>query len=347
MRAVALPLRMANVFKQFQLRQVILVVLLMLLVAAVTLFQPNFLSLANLGNIAVQFSQIGLMAAGMTFVMIAGGIDLSVGSVLALGAGIGGVLMSVGCPVPLAIIGALLGGAVIGWINGTGIAYLKIPALIITLGTLYAVRGGVELYSNGSGSTIAQDFPTGFRFLGQGSLLGIPTPTLVTLIVYVVLYLVLTKTRFGRYTIAVGTDAEAARRSGILVERHLTKIYILSGVMSVVAGLLITAQVNAASIDLGRGAELTVIAAVVVGGTSLYGGQGSIPGTFLGVTFLTIMADALDILNVSPFAIDLATGSLLLLSAAADVLANRKGLASLRNRFFGTRETEFAVRKTT
>jgi ribose/xylose/arabinose/galactoside ABC-type transport system permease subunit len=336
---------MTNLFKGVQLRQGILVILLVLLVGAVTAFAPNFLSLANLGNIAVQFSQIGLMAAGMTFVMIAGGIDLSVGSVLALGAGIGGILMSAEFPVPLAIVGALLGGMLIGWINGSGIAYLKIPALIITLGTLYAVRGAVELYSNGSGSTIAQDFPTAFRFLGQGSVLGIPMPTIVTLIVYVVLHLVLTKTRFGRYTIAVGTDAEAARRSGILVERHLTKIYILSGFMSVIAGLLITAQVNAASIDLGRGAELTVIAAVVVGGTSLYGGQGSIPGTFLGVTFLTIMADALDILNVSPFAIDLATGSLLLLSAAADVLANRKGLSMLRKRFFGTRETELAVRK--
>ncbi len=336
---------MANLFRQFQLRQIILVVLLVLLVGGVTALQPNFLSLANLGNIAVQFSQIGLMAAGMTFVMIAGGIDLSVGSVLALGAGVGGLLMAAHFPVPLAVAGALVSGALIGWINGAGIAYLKIPALIITLGTLYAVRGAVELYSNGSGSTIAQDFPADFRFLGQGSVFGIPAPTIVTIVVYVVLHLVLTKTRFGRYTIAVGTDAEAARRSGILVERHLTKIYILSGIMAVIAGLLITAQVNAASIDLGRGAELTVIAAVVVGGTSLYGGQGSIPGTFLGVTFLTIMSDALDILNVSPFAIDLATGSLLLLSAAADVLANRKDLASLRIRMFGSRETELAVQK--
>lgn len=338
---------MADLIRGLQLRQVILVALLVLLVAAVTAFQPTFLSLANVANIAVQFSQIGLMAAGMTFVMIAGGIDLSVGSVLALGAGVCGVLMTVGVPLPFAIVGALLSGVVIGWINGTGIAYLKIPALIITLGTLYAVRGAVELYSNGSGSTIAQDFPAAFRFLGQGSVFGLPMPTIVTLLVYVVLHLVLTKTRFGRYTIAIGTDAEAARRSGILVERHLTKIYILSGVMAVIAGLLITAQVNAASIDLGRGAELTVIAAVVVGGTSLYGGQGSIPGTFLGVTFLTIMADALDILNVSPFAIDLATGSLLLLSAAADVLANRRGLIALRNRLLGARETEIAVHKLT
>jgi ribose transport system permease protein len=338
---------MANLFRQFQLRQIILVVLLVLLVGGVTALQPNFLSLANLGNIAVQFSQIGLMAAGMTFVMIAGGIDLSVGSVLALGAGVGGLLMAAHFSVPFAVVGALFSGALIGWINGAGIAYLKIPALIITLGTLYAVRGAVELYSNGSGSTIAQDFPAAFRFLGQGSVFGIPAPTIVTAVVYVVLHLVLTRTRFGRYTIAVGTDAEAARRSGILVERHLTKIYMLSGIMAVIAGLLITAQVNAASIDLGRGAELTVIAAVVVGGTSLYGGQGSIPGTFLGVTFLTIMSDALDILNVSPFAIDLATGSLLLLSAAADVLANRKDLASLRVRFFGSRETELAVQKLT
>ena len=339
--------RVANLVKQFQLRQIILVVLLVLLVAGVTAFQPNFVSLANLGNIAVQFSQIGLMAAGMTFVMIAGGIDLSVGSVLALGAGAGGLLMQAHVPVPLAIAGALFAGALIGWINGTGIGYLKIPALIITLGTLYAVRGGVELYSNGSGSTIAQDFPAAFRFLGQGSLYGIPTPTIVTLIVYIVLHLLLTKTRFGRYTIAVGTDAEAARRSGIVVERHLTKIYVLSGIMAVIAGLLITAQVNAASIDLGRGAELTVIAAVVVGGTSLYGGQGSIPGTFLGVTFLTIMADALDILNVSPFAIDLATGSLLLLSAAADVLANRKRFTTLRSRFLRPRDRDLAVEELT
>ncbi|MFT4231064.1 MAG: ABC transporter permease [Microbacterium sp.] len=313
---------------------IVLLSLLALVIVVTSIQSPAFLSLNNVTNIGLQVARIGLMACGMTFVMIAGGIDLSVGSVLALGAAVVGVLLAVGIPAVLAVTLAILSGALAGLVNGAGVAYFRIPPLILTLGMLYAIRGGILLASSGSvsGSTIATGFSEDFLTIGQGELLGIPTPVWVVLLGFVVAHVVLRRMRFGRYTIAVGTDASVSRRAGISVNGHLLRVYAMCGALAALTGVIVTSQVGAASTDVGLGDELTVIAAVVIGGTALTGGIGSIVGTFVGVVFLSVAQNALDILNVSPFAFQLAVGVLLLVSSAADILTNRPGWLPQRRR---------------
>lgn len=306
-------------------RMVVLTILLTLVVVYATVREPAFISLNNLVNIGLQVSRFALMACGMTYVMIAGGIDLSVGSVLALGSAVCGVLLDAGVPIPVAILCGVASGVIVGLVNGAGVAYFRIPSLILTLGMLYAIRGGILLATSNSltGSTIATNFSKTFTAIGQGALFGIPYPLLITIVGFVIAHFVLRRTRFGRYTIAVGTDSAISRRAGIAVHAHLLKVYAVSGGLAALTGVLVAAQVGAASTDVGSGDELTVIAAVVIGGTALTGGVGSIVGTFVGVVFLGLAQNALDILNVSPFAFELAVGLLLLVSSAADILTNR------------------------
>ena len=301
------------------MRQALLVGALALLCVLITIVQPRFLSLYNWLNILQQASAIGLVSSGVALLMIGGGFDLSVGSVVALGGYIVAVAFAAGLPMPLVILLAILGGAVVGAVNGFGVAYLRIPALIMTLGSLYVVRGGVLFLSGGE--TAGRSYAEAFTFLGKGELGPLPVPVLIMTVAYVALYLVHKKTRFGRYTIAVGTDADIARRAGINARLHVTKLYILSGALAAAAGVLLAARLNASTTNAGIGYELEVIASVVIGGTSLFGGQGTLAGTILGVLFLAVVHNALNLVGVSPFLQQFAIGSLLLFSAAADIVA--------------------------
>ncbi len=317
------------------MRQALLVGALALLCVFITIVQPRFLSLYNWLNILQQASAIGLVSAGVALLMIGGGFDLSVGSVVALGGYIVAIAFAAGLPIPLAILLAVLGGAVVGAVNGFGVAYLRIPALIMTLGSLYVVRGGVLFLSGGE--TVGRGYAEAFTFLGKGEIGPLPVPVLIMAVVYVALYLVHKKTRFGRYTIAVGTDADIARRAGINARLHVMKLYILSSALAAAAGVLLAARLNASTTNAGIGYELEVIASVVIGGTSLFGGQGTLAGTILGVLFLAVVHNALNLVGVSPFLQQFAIGSLLLFSAAADIIApfaqqrlNRVRLGRLR-----------------
>jgi simple sugar transport system permease protein len=317
------------------MRQALLVGALVLLCVLITIVQPRFLSLYNWLNILQQASAIGLVSAGVALLMIGGGFDLSVGSVVALGGYIVAVAFAAGLPIPLVILLAVLGGAVVGAVNGFGVAYLRIPALIMTLGSLYVVRGGVLFLSGGE--TVGRGYAEAFTFLGKGKIGPLPVPVLIMAVVYVALYLVHKKTRFGRYTIAVGTDADIARRAGINARLHVMKLYILSSALAAAAGVLLAARLNASTTNAGIGYELEVIASVVIGGTSLFGGQGTLAGTILGVLFLAVVHNALNLVGVSPFLQQFAIGSLLLFSAAADIIApfaqqrlNRVRLGRLR-----------------
>ena len=301
------------------MRQALLVGALALLCVLITIVQPRFLSLYNWLNILQQASAIGLVSSGVALLMIGGGFDLSVGSVVALGGYIVAVAFAAGLPIPLVILLAIVGGAVVGAVNGFGVAYLRIPALIMTLGSLYVVRGGVLFLSGGE--TAGRSYAEAFTFLGKGELGPLPVPVLIMTVAYVALYLVHKKTRFGRYTIAVGTDADIARRAGINARLHVTKLYILSGALAAAAGVLLAARLNASTTNAGIGYELEVIASVVIGGTSLFGGQGTLAGTILGVLFLAVVHNALNLVGVSPFLQQFAIGSLLLFSAAADIVA--------------------------
>ena len=317
------------------MRQALLVGALVLLCVLITIVQPRFLSLYNWLNILQQASAIGLVSAGVALLMIGGGFDLSVGSVVALGGYIVAIAIAAGLPIPLVILLAVLGGAVVGAVNGFGVAYLRIPALIMTLGSLYVVRGGVLFLSGGE--TVGRGYAEAFTFLGKGEIGPLPVPVLIMAVVYVALYLVHKKTRFGRYTIAVGTDADIARRAGINARLHVMKLYILSSALAAAAGVLLAARLNASTTNAGIGYELEVIASVVIGGTSLFGGEGTLAGTILGVLFLAVVHNALNLVGVSPFLQQFAIGSLLLFSAAADIIApfaqqrlNRVRLGRLR-----------------
>lgn len=300
-------------------RQVFLVIALILLCTLITVGQPRFLTVYNLLNVLEQAAVIGIVSAGVVMLMIGGGFDLSVGSGVVLGAYIVATAFKNELPTSLAISLALLGGAALGVVNGIGIAHLGIPSLIMTLGTLYAIRGGV-LYLSG-GETIGYRFPDVFTFIGKGEPVGLPMPVIIVALVYIVFFVIMKKTSFGQYTIAVGTDSETAWRAGINAKRHLTTLYVISGTLAALAGIVLTARIDAATVRFGENYELQCIAAVVIGGTSLFGGRGTLPGTVLGVLFLAIVHNGINLLGVSPFLAVFAIGALLLFSATIDVAA--------------------------
>ena len=297
-----------------------LVAAILVLVAAVSTVSPVFLSTRNFLNILEQLSINAIMAAGMTFVIIAAGIDLSVGSILALGSMGTASLLASGIPAPAAILGGLLVGTGAGAINGVAIAYGRIPAFIMTLGMLNVARGTVLFLTRGNSIV---GFPEGFLFLGRGRIGPVPVLVLITGSVYLICHLALVKTRFGRYTFALGNNPETARRLGIRVRRHQLCLYALNGMFASFAGILLAARLDSALTQAGTGAELDVIAAVVIGGTSLYGGRGSIAGTLLGVIFFQIVRNSLNLLGISVFLQQVAVGSLLIFSALADLLSAR------------------------
>jgi len=301
------------------MRQVFLIVAFVLLCALLTVLEPRFLTVYNWLNIFEQAATIGIVSAGVTMLMIGGGFDLSVGSVVVLASAIVAIAFGNGMATPLAVFLAVLGGAVIGCINGLGIAYLKIPSMIMTLGMLYLVRGGILALSGGQ--TLGRGFPDSFTFLGKGGVGPVPMPAIIMVAVYLVLQIVLKKTSFGRYTIAVGTNAETTWRVGIRARWHLSKLYILSGALAGLAGLVIAARLDSSSLLVGQGYELEAIAAVVIGGTSLFGGRGALPGTLVGVLFLAVVHNGLNLLGVSPYLATFAIGALLLFSATIDVAA--------------------------
>ncbi len=297
-----------------------LIVAILILIAVVSTKSPVFLSTRNFVNILEQLSVNAIIAAGMTFVIIAAGIDLSVGSILALGSMGTAALLVSGIPVPAAILGGLLVGTGVGALNGVAIAYGRIPAFIMTLGMLNVARGAVLFLTRGNSIV---GFPEEFVFLGRGRIGPVPVLVLVTAAVYLICHFVLVKTRFGRYTLAIGDNPETARRVGIRVRRHQLWLYALSGLFASLAGILLAARLDSALTQAGTGAELDVIAAVVIGGTSLYGGRGSIPGTLLGVIFFQIVRNSLNLLGISVFLQQVAVGALLIFSALADFLSAR------------------------
>ena len=301
------------------MRQAFLVVALILLCTSITVAEPRFLTADNWLNILKQSAALGIVSAGVAMLMIGGGFDLSVGSSVVLAGYIIALAFRNGMPTPITVLLAVLGGFALGGINGLGVAYLGIPSLIMTLGTLYAVRGGV-LYLSG-GETMGRSFPDSFTFLGKGDIGPLPVLVIIVTAVYVVLHVVLKKTSFGRYTVAVGTDSETAWRAGIEARQHLTKLYILSGALAAVAGTLLSARIDASTVRLGTGLELEAIAGVVIGGTSLYGGRGTIAGTALGVLFLAIVRNGMNLLGISPLLASFAIGVLLLFSATIDIAA--------------------------
>ncbi|HEX7281053.1 MAG TPA: ribose ABC transporter permease, partial [Vicinamibacterales bacterium] len=252
---------------------------LVVLCAVLWALTPHFLTVSNLLNIAQQTSINAIVAAGMTFVIISGGIDLSVGSIVALSGVVLGTLLQDGQPAAIAIPGALLVGVAAGLLNGALVSFGGLPPFIATLGMMSVARGAALVFTEGRP---VSGFDEGFRWLATGSVGPIPAPVIVMVVVYVCAHIVLTRTTFGRYVYAIGGNEEATRLSGVAVRFHKTAIYCVAGLMSAVAAIVLTARLNSAQPIAGTMYELDAIAAAVIGGTSLMGGEGSLGGTLVG-----------------------------------------------------------------
>jgi ribose transport system permease protein len=268
---------------------------LCLLLTALT---PHFLTVSNLLNVMEQTSINAVIALGMTFVILSGGIDLSVGSLVALSGVVMASALQSGLPLPVALLAGVLSGALGGLVNGSLVTLGRLPPFIATLGMMSVARGLALLYTDGRP---VSGFTSDFRWLATGRPLMVPVPVLVTLAAYVLASLVLTRTRFGRYVYAIGGNEEATRLSGVAVRFHKTMVYVLSGALSALAAVLLTARLNSAQPIAGMMYELDAIAATVIGGTSLLGGSGRISGTLIGALIMGVLRNGLNLLGISSF----------------------------------------------
>jgi ribose transport system permease protein len=296
-----------------------LMLLYVILLVFFSLNSEYFLSGSNLINILNNVAVLGVIAIVMTFVIISGGIDLSVASVVALTGVVTVQLFGLGMPTGVAMLGGLMVGVVVGFINGYLITYLKINSLITTLGTMSIARGLAFVYSGGLTSSTSNET---FGLLGRGfvSFLGvnIPVPLVIMVILFILAFFILKYTIFGRNVYAIGGNAEASRLAGIKVHKNQMYIYVLSGLFASLGGLILTSQLSAGAPQAATGMELSVIAAVILGGCSLAGGKGTMVGTFLGVIILGTMNNGLTIMNVSSYWQDVARGLILLVAVGMD-----------------------------
>ncbi|MCR6111730.1 ribose ABC transporter permease [Bacillus sp. A301a_S52] len=291
---------------------------LFLIVAIITILNPSFLSFGNVLNVLRQVSINALIAFGMTFVILTGGIDLSVGSMLALSGAVTATLMASGVDPVLAMLIGLLTGVVLGAVNGFIIAKGKVAPFIATLATMTIYRGLTLVFTDGRPVSGLGGDNGMFELLGRGYLFGVPVPAVTMLISFLVLYLILKKTTFGRRVYAVGGNEEASILSGIKVDRIKIYVYSLTGFLSALAGIILTSRLNSAQPTAGTMYELDAIAAVVLGGTSLTGGRGWIVGTLIGALIIGVLNNGLNLLGVSSFFQQVVKGSVILLAVLMD-----------------------------
>ncbi|TAK58543.1 MAG: ribose ABC transporter permease [Bacteroidetes bacterium] len=279
-----------------------------------------FFTADNILNVTLQTSITAIIAAGMTFVILTGGIDLSVGALVALTGIVTTSAMSSAMPMSLALPLGLLVGGVLGFITGIFVTKLNITPFIVTLAMMTICRGLAFIYTDGRP---IWEVPPEFSILGNGRLLAIPIPTIIMLGVYVVAFTMLHRTRFGRYVYAVGGNKEAARLAGISTNKVLIQVYILSGALASLSGILLASRMNSGQPNSGLMYELDVIAAVVVGGTSLTGGRGTIVGTFIGAMLIGVLRNGLNLLNVSSYVQMVMVGVVILLAVLLDQLRKK------------------------
>jgi simple sugar transport system permease protein len=284
---------------------------LIMIVVFATL-SPVFLTSGNLLNVLRQAAPILIVAVAMTFVITTGGIDLSVGSTVALINALAAIFLQAGIPWPLVVIALFAIGGAIGVLQGWFIAFQGIQPFIVTLAGLSTLRGIALLMTAGFSIPIATDL--GFVLIGRGWFAGVPAPAWIAVAVAILGFLALAHMRFGRYVVAIGANQEAARRAGIPTRRIILLVYALTGLASAGAGIIIAARLGSGSSNAAVGFELEVIAAVVLGGTSLMGGRGSILGTILGALTIAVIGNGLILSHVSPFFTQIVTGAIILLA---------------------------------
>ena len=291
------------------------------LVIIFSLTTDAFLTSRNITNIFRQVSIVGICAVGMTFVILTGGIDLSVGSVIGVAVVTTAKLMLMGLHPVAACLFALMIGALVGVINGIFISEVGIVPLITTLALMTGLRG--IAYKITSGLPV-YGFPESFAFLGQGHIAGIPVPVIIMILVFILGYVLLNKTRFGRYVYGIGGNEEATRLSGINVRLTKYKIYILEGVLAALAGIVLLSRVNSGQPKAGTGYEMDIITAVVLGGVSVSGGSGKITGVIFGVLLMGVLTNGMILMNVDEYTQRIIKGVVLLLAVSLDELTKRK-----------------------
>ncbi len=294
------------------------VIALIILMVVITIINSNFLTANNLLNLLLQVTSNALIAFGMTFVILTGGIDLSVGSILALSSALTAGLLGSGMPVTLAILISLILGCILGMMNGLLISYGKLAPFIVTLATMTIFRGATLVYTNGNPITKGLSDTFLFQFLGQGYIVGIPFPVIIMFIVFIVLYVLLHKTAFGKSVYAIGGNEKAAYISGVKLNKVKIIIYSISGIMASISGLIITSRLSSAQPTAGASYEMDAIAAVVLGGTSLSGGKGRILGTLIGALIIGVLNNGLNIIGVSAFWQQVVKGVVILIAVLID-----------------------------
>ena len=274
-----------------------------------TILSPYFLTTSNLLNVAQQSSIIAVISVGMTFVIITAGIDLSVGSVLAFSGVVMASVLHAGLPIPVGILVGLGVGFSCGLLNGLLVSYGKIPPFIATLGMMSIARGAGLWFTDGRPIS---GFDDSFRYLATGEIFFIPVPVIIMIVVYVIAHLILTKTKMGRYTYAIGGNEKAAVLSGINIKLYLNIIYGIAGLLSALGAVMLTARLNSAQPIAGIMYELDAIAATVIGGTSLFGGKGTVIGTLIGALIIGVLRNGLNLLGVSSFIQQIVIGSVII-----------------------------------
>lgn len=290
---------------------------LLVLCGVITIFTPHFFTVSNLLNVSQQTVFNAIIAVGLTFVIISGGIDLSVGSILAFSGIALGHALQAGWPLPLAIGSCVGVGIVCGLVNGALISYGRLPPFIATLGMMSIARGSALLATDGRP---VSGFGESLLWFASGEIAGIPVPVVVMIVVYVAAHFVLRRTKFGRYIFAIGGNEEASLLSGVPVRLYKLAIYASCGGLAGIASVLLTARLNSAQPIAGINYELDAIAATVIGGTSLMGGQGSVVGTLIGALIIGVLRNGLNILGVTSFVQLVVIGAVIIAAALLDTL---------------------------
>ena len=298
---------------------------LIVLFIALTIASPNFFTSTNLSSVVRQTAVINIMALGMTMIIINGGIDLSVGSILAMGGLLGTMAMEKGLSIPTGVLLGILTGLACGLANGLMITQLRIQPFIVTLGTLGIFRGTTLIISNG---LPVHQIPERFSYIGEGNLLGVPFVLWILVVCAVITHVLLEHTRLGRYTFAIGSNREAAVYAGIPVKFHTTAVYAIGGMLTGLAGMIEASRLMTGQPTAGQGYELQAIAAVVIGGGSLQGGEGSVMGTLVGAFIMGLLSNGSDLLGVSPYLQQAIIGAVIILAVTLDEVRKRRTSAA-------------------
>lgn len=300
-------------------REIPLIVIIVLIVAIMSFQSPFFFSAANFRTIAIGFAPTAIISVGMAILLVSGGFDLSVGSVVALSGTIVALLIDIGLPIPVSVLLVLLLGTLIGLANGVMVTYIKINPLVATLGTLSVARGLALVLTQGR----SVQLPSEFGFVGNEQLLGIPYMVVIMLIIVIVGDLALRHTRFLRQVYYIGSNEKSALLSGIPVNHMRLITYTLTALLSSLAGILLSSRLQAGTPTAASGLELQVLAAAVIGGASLTGGEGTVLGAFLGVVFVGLISNVMTFLAVSVYYQQVVTGVILIVAVAIDMLVRR------------------------